>query len=166
MRLPGQVASTNPPPEFTGYQKIASSFNIRDQKHYKMSTLVNLLKSIVSFFLQVFFFVISLLMYIPGASTFRSAAITFMTEYRGWFVIFFVLPISLTFDLFFAIRARFIMAFFSAPELHEERVGFIQKQLRDWAAKNDGTKLCTARGGGSRYRRGIANTNPLRPGSK
>ena len=108
-----------------------------------MSTLVNLLKSIVSFFLQVFFFVISLLMYIPGASTFRSAAITFMTEYRGWFVIFFVLPISLTFDLFFAIRARFIMAFFSAPELHEERVGFIQKQLRDWAAKNDGTKLCT-----------------------
>ena len=86
-------------------------------------------------------------MYIPGASTFRSAAITFMTEYRGWFVIFFVLPISLTFDLFFAIRARFIMAFFSAPELHEERVGFIQKQLRDWAAKNDGTKLCTARGG-------------------
>jgi delta24-sterol reductase len=86
-------------------------------------------------------------MLIPGASTVRNAAITFATEYRGWFVIFFVLPISLAFDLFFALRARFIMSFFSAPNLHEERVAHIQKQVREWSSKNDGTKLCTARGG-------------------
>ena len=92
-------------------------------------------------------FVLSLLMKLPGASHVRGAAITFMTDYRGWFVLFFVLPFSLLFDVFFAVRARFIMAFFSAPELHEKRVATIQEQIKAWKVKNDGTKLCTARGG-------------------
>ena len=86
-------------------------------------------------------------MYIPGMTLFRSAAIVFATDYRGWFVIFFVLPFSLLFDVFFAIRSKVIMAFFSAPEEHEKRVEYIQQQIREWATKGDGTKLCTARGG-------------------
>jgi len=71
----------------------------------------------------------------------------FMTEHRGWFVIFFVLPISLAFDFIFAIRAWAIMKFYSAPELHESRVKDIQKQIKDLAANGDTRPLCTARGG-------------------
>jgi len=71
----------------------------------------------------------------------------FMTEHRGWFVIIFVLPISLLFDLFFYFRAFVIMKLYSAPQLHETRVKEIQQQIKDLAAKGDKRPLCTARGG-------------------
>merc|ERR1712216_680395 len=71
----------------------------------------------------------------------------FMTEHRGWFVIVFVLPISLLYDIFYSMRAWIIMKAFSAPDLHEQRVLDVQKQILQWRAKNDGTELCTARGG-------------------
>ena len=112
-----------------------------------LATLQAILLTLVRWIMQCVSLFFSCLMFIPGSSYVRAGAITFMTDYRGWFVIFFVLPISLSFDLFFAIRSRFIMAFFSAPELHEERVAYIQQQIQAWSAKNDGTKLCTARGG-------------------
>ena len=44
---------------------------------------------------------LSLLMLLPGATRVRAAIVHFMTEYRGWFVIVFVLPFSLLFDVFF-----------------------------------------------------------------
>uniref|UniRef100_A0A7S1B9R5 Delta(24)-sterol reductase n=1 Tax=Corethron hystrix TaxID=216773 RepID=A0A7S1B9R5_9STRA len=71
----------------------------------------------------------------------------FITEHRGWFVIFFVLPLSLLFDIFFAIRGMIVMKFYSAPQLHEERVKDIQSQIKAWNECGAKTKLCTARGG-------------------
>ncbi len=90
---------------------------------------------------------LSLLMLLPGATRVRAAIVHFMTEYRGWFVIVFVLPFSLLFDVFFAVRARVIQHFFSAPELHAKRLAHISAQIRAWKERGDGTKLCTARGG-------------------
>jgi delta24-sterol reductase len=90
------------------------------------------------------FFAYGLAMKLPFAPKVRGMAVEFMTEQRGWFVIFFVLPISLCFDILFAIRAVIIRKLFSAPLLHAERVADVQEQVR---ARSAGSKLCTARGG-------------------
>jgi delta24-sterol reductase len=71
----------------------------------------------------------------------------FMTTHRGWFVILFVLPFSLLFDIFFTLRSLIIMKFYSAPQLHNDRVKHIQSQILSWNASGLKTKLCTARGG-------------------
>ncbi|GMH53784.1 hypothetical protein TL16_g01530 [Triparma laevis f. inornata] len=68
-------------------------------------------------------------------------------EHRGIFVVIFVLPLSLLFDFVFKIRAAVIQLYFSAPELHEARVGNIQRQVIEWKKNGAGKKLCTARGG-------------------
>ena len=70
-----------------------------------------------------------------------------MTEYRGIFVTVFVLPLSLLYDVLFSIRAWLVMQLFSAPKLHEKRVQDVQEQITAWHKKQDGTRLCTARGG-------------------
>ena len=71
----------------------------------------------------------------------------FITNHRWVFVICFVLPMSLLFDLFYYFRERYIRLFFSAPKLHDERVRKIQREIQEWKDRNDGTTLCTARGG-------------------
>lgn len=71
----------------------------------------------------------------------------FATEHRSWLVIFVVAPMSLIFDYVLRIRAWYVQTFFSAPELHNERVEEIVAQIKAWRARNDGTKLCTARPG-------------------
>ena len=63
------------------------------------------------------------------------------------FVIFFVLPFSLAFDVFFRIRAWVVMKFYSAPLLHARRVEHVQNQIRAWKKAGLKTRLCTARGG-------------------
>jgi len=83
----------------------------------------------------------------PGASRAHAYAIDFITDHRGWFVVLFVLPLSLAFDVFFAARAWCIRIFFSAPELHDKRVEKICEDIHRWRERGDGTKLCTARGG-------------------
>ena len=77
----------------------------------------------------------------------RSIFSNFATEHRGWFVLFFVLPFSLMFDVYFALRAFLIMKFYSAPHLHAQKVSKIQKQVKAWYDSGEKTKLCTARGG-------------------
>lgn len=73
----------------------------------------------------------------------------FATEHRGWFVLFFVLPFSLVFDVYFKIRAWIVMQLHSAPALHKQRLAEISKQIQTFHKKpeNQGKKLCTARGG-------------------
>lgn len=71
----------------------------------------------------------------------------FATEHRGWFVLIFVLPVSLVYDLYFSVRAWIVMKYYSAPLLHEARVKGIQKQIVDWKVKGSKSRLCTARGG-------------------
>eukprot|EP00457_Paulinella_chromatophora_P003862 gb/GEZN01003870.1/.p1 GENE.gb/GEZN01003870.1/~~gb/GEZN01003870.1/.p1 ORF type:complete len:541 (+),score=51.93 gb/GEZN01003870.1/:28-1650(+) len=70
-----------------------------------------------------------------------------ITEYRGIFVVLFVLPLSFCFDLALKFRAYLIHQFFSAPLLHDKRVKDIQTQVRAHALRNDGTKMCTRRPG-------------------
>ena len=76
-----------------------------------------------------------------------NAATEFATEHRGWFVIFFVLPFSLAFDVFFALRAEVVRRLYSAPELHQERIKKIQDDVRACKASGSQKRLCTARGG-------------------
>ncbi|GBG27560.1 Delta24-sterol reductase [Hondaea fermentalgiana] len=75
-------------------------------------------------------------------------AVNFMTEQRGIFVTVFLMPVSVVWDIMFALRSWLIMALYSAPELHKQRVQEASAQVRD-ATTNapPGTKLCTARGG-------------------
>jgi len=69
------------------------------------------------------------------------------TEHRSWLVLFVVAPMSKVFDIVLRFRAWYIQTFFSAPELHNQRVADIVEQVRAWRERNDGTKLCTARPG-------------------
>ena len=71
----------------------------------------------------------------------------FATEQRGWFVTFFVLPFSLGFDIWFRIRAWFIMKLFSAPLLHLKRVQNVSEQIINWKKSGAKGRLVTARGG-------------------
>ena len=48
-------------------------------------------------------------------------ATDFATEHRGWFVIFFVLPFSILFDIYFYFRAIAIRKFYSAPLLQVQQ---------------------------------------------
>jgi delta24-sterol reductase len=73
--------------------------------------------------------------------------VNFATEQRGWFVTFFVLPLSLGFDLWFNARAWFVMKLFSAPALHVKRVQGVADQILNWKKLGAKGKLCTARGG-------------------
>lgn len=75
---------------------------------------------------------------------------------RGWFVVFFVVPLSLVYDLSFRLRAWVIYKFYSAPTLHRKRVEEISKNIKQYqegCAQKEGAlqevqkKLCTARGG-------------------
>jgi delta24-sterol reductase len=70
-----------------------------------------------------------------------------LTEHRGLFVTVFVLPISLAFDVAFALRAWVVLKLYSAPKLHEQRVVGIRTQILAWKASGASTKLCTSRGG-------------------
>lgn len=71
----------------------------------------------------------------------------FATEHRGWFVTIFVLPLSLSYDVWFQTRAWAMMKFFSAPKLHRKRVEFVSEQILEWKKNGGKGKLCTARGG-------------------
>ena len=52
----------------------------------------SLFLGIIQAILTVLSFLGTIIMMLPGAGKARAAVITFMTDYRGWFVIFFVLP--------------------------------------------------------------------------
>lgn len=65
----------------------------------------------------------------------------FATEHRGWFVLFFVLPFSLMFDIFYSIRAFLVVRFYQAPHLHEKKVKLIQKQVQNWHQKKKQDKI-------------------------
>lgn len=74
-----------------------------------------------------------------------SALADLATEHRGWFVILFVLPISLVYDAWYAFRAWVVRKWFSAPKLHEQRVREVQRQLKEAAGRRG--RMVTARPG-------------------
>ena len=83
----------------------------------------------------------------PPGNFLYNWACEFATEHRGIFVVFFVLPFSILFDIYFAIRSYFIQKLYSAPALHKERVKDIQSQVLAWKKGGSTKRLCTARGG-------------------
>ena len=102
------------------------------------------LASIALFFIRPVF---NLFWYMLKPTGIPSALGYFATEHRSWLVIFVVAPMSLIFDTVLKFRAWYVQTFFSAPELHNQRVADIVAQIQAWREKNDGTKLCTARPG-------------------
>ncbi|CAJ0955925.1 unnamed protein product, partial [Mesorhabditis belari] len=83
----------------------------------------------------------------PPLSTFDRFLEWFMYRFRWIFVIPILLPMSFTFNLYYAIRNWLIFNIQSAPKAHDRKVGLIQKQVRDWATGDRKAKMCTARPG-------------------
>lgn len=70
-----------------------------------------------------------------------------LIHYRWVIVIFFLLPASFFYDIYYYTRSWIIFKLNSAPQQHDRRVKEVQKQVREW---NDGPKdvpMCTARPG-------------------
>ena len=53
-----------------------------------------------------------------------------LVNYRWVFVVLFLLPVSLVYDLFFYARNWLIFRMNSAPDKHEEKVRRVQQQVR------------------------------------
>jgi len=68
-------------------------------------------------------------------------------NYRWILVCFFLLPISFIYDFYYYARSWIIFKLNSAPEKHQERVQYIQKQVREWQKQGCQTQMCTARPG-------------------
>jgi len=88
---------------------------------------------------------------IRPATTSRSCCSRFteyiLINYRWIFVILFLMPMSLMYDLFMYIRSFIIFKLNSAPEKHDEKVKEVQRQVRQWAASGSDKGMCTARPG-------------------
>ncbi|KAK2159843.1 hypothetical protein LSH36_145g06026 [Paralvinella palmiformis] len=70
-----------------------------------------------------------------------------LVHYRWIFVILFLLPLSLAYDVFFYTRNWLVFKMNSAPHKHEEKVKHVQKQVKQWRDNGCQTKMCTARPG-------------------
>jgi len=71
-----------------------------------------------------------------------------MLKYRAQFVIAFVLPLSLIYDVAYAMRSTYIQASCAGfPELHQARVQQIQAQVKHWASLGCVKRIVTARPG-------------------
>jgi len=71
----------------------------------------------------------------------------FATKHRAPLVMAFVLPMSLVFDTFFYLRTQFIVRSNSAPDMHDQRVEEVQRQVKQWIADGSQRPMATARPG-------------------
>lgn len=55
-----------------------------------------------------------------------------LINYRWVFVCFFLLPLSLIYDVYHLARSWVIFQLNSAPKKHDERVKYVQRQVNDW----------------------------------
>ncbi|TRY79718.1 hypothetical protein TCAL_01985 [Tigriopus californicus] len=62
-----------------------------------------------------------------------------------WVLAVWLLPISFIYDLIWYVRSKYVFWAGSAPKKHDERVKYVQKQVRDWQTLGKGRKMCTAR---------------------
>mmetsp|Transcript_10908 Transcript_10908/g.15498 ORF Transcript_10908/g.15498 Transcript_10908/m.15498 type:complete len:532 (-) Transcript_10908:83-1678(-) len=71
-----------------------------------------------------------------------------ITEYRWFFCIFFLLPLSAAFETFLKLKHFWIFwTREKAPQKHKERVLEVQRQVRKWREEGMKTPMCTARPG-------------------
>ncbi|KAI9592269.1 24-dehydrocholesterol reductase [Syncephalis fuscata] len=74
-----------------------------------------------------------------------SPLVDFLTEHRGWFLVFTVLPLSFTFDQYFRVRNWYYRTFLSTPHLHDTRVRDVQRQVKAWNDAGRQKPMVTAR---------------------
>ena len=55
-----------------------------------------------------------------------------LTNYRELFAILILLPLSIVFNIYTALRNRMVFALQSAPQKHDERVKKIQREISEW----------------------------------
>ena len=72
---------------------------------------------------------------------------TFLARYRWIFVCFLLMPVSVAFECYLALRNWLIFHWKSAPLLHDERVKEIQRAVKGWNDEGRGRKMCTGRPG-------------------
>jgi len=52
-----------------------------------------------------------------------------LVNYRWVFVVFFIMPVSIAYDLFFYARSWLVFRMNSAPDKHDEKVQHVQQQV-------------------------------------
>ena len=67
-------------------------------------------------------------------------------HYR-WVFVLFLLPVSLCYDMYYAIRCFIIFKLNSAPKNHLEKVRNVQNQIKAWREDGMEKPMCTARPG-------------------
>ncbi|XP_011499083.1 PREDICTED: delta(24)-sterol reductase-like [Ceratosolen solmsi marchali] len=70
-----------------------------------------------------------------------------LLHYRWFFVVFFLLPLSVIYEIYSLARNWLIFKLNTAPQQHEKRVKIIQRQVKEWKAKFSNRQMCTARPG-------------------
>ncbi len=70
-----------------------------------------------------------------------------LVEQRWIFVCFFLMPVSVIFELFLKIRNWLVFYMRSAPLLHQQRVDKVIKEVQKWQSERRSTKMCTSRPG-------------------
>ncbi|XP_071539528.1 delta(24)-sterol reductase-like isoform X2 [Panulirus ornatus] len=70
-----------------------------------------------------------------------------LIHYRWVLVIFFLLPASLIYDIYYYTRSWIIFKLSSAPHHHGRRVQEVQRQVCEWNKSSQDVPMCTARPG-------------------
>ncbi|NWY76839.1 DHC24 reductase, partial [Erithacus rubecula] len=70
-----------------------------------------------------------------------------LVHHRWVFVCFFLLPLSILFDIYYQLRAWAVWRLHSAPRQHAQRVRHIQEQVREWKKEGSKRYMCTGRPG-------------------
>ncbi|OXU25603.1 hypothetical protein TSAR_013696 [Trichomalopsis sarcophagae] len=70
-----------------------------------------------------------------------------LIHYRWLFVVFFLLPISVVYEVFIFARNWLVFKLNTAPLQHDKRVRDVQRQVREWKATASDKQMCTARPG-------------------
>lgn len=70
-----------------------------------------------------------------------------LTNHRGLFATFVLLPLSVLFDLFYYVRNKVVFYLHSAPAQHDKRVEEVCKQVKKWREEGSELQMCTARPG-------------------
>jgi len=78
-------------------------------------------------------------------ASFKNTIQNFLTENRGWVVLFTALPLSFLFDKYFTLRNWIYRSFIASNKLHDKRVAEVQEQVRRWNVSGQEKMMCTAR---------------------
>ncbi|KAL7641541.1 UNVERIFIED_CONTAM: hypothetical protein RMT77_007414 [Armadillidium vulgare] len=70
-----------------------------------------------------------------------------LINHRWVIVVFFLLPLSFIYDIYYNTRSWLIFKLSSAPKNHDKKVAYVQNQVRKWNKGSKTNPMCTARPG-------------------